>query len=241
MLFYTHQLKLHTRTFAAANPVDLGCLDLLDEVGLLKTVDQAVGIIGDLDHPLADAPARGGRSATFAIAIDHLFICQTDLAAWAPVDRHLLFFRQPFFEELDKDPLGPFIVGRVSRIYHTLVVEGQSQLFHLATEGGGVLSGHILWFASSFNSVVLSREPKSIPTDREKHVFSLHPFEAGKYIRPGKGEGMADMQSRPGWIGKFDQYIFFLTVVKVNSVPVFHCKLLLLVYPTNFTIKAQSL
>jgi hypothetical protein len=48
-----------------------------------------------------------------------------------------------------------------------------------------------------------------VPCPRKDHVEPLHPLVSGVNIRPGRGEGMADMKGPVHVrIGKSDQFLF---------------------------------
>ncbi|MPN43531.1 hypothetical protein SDC9_191091 [bioreactor metagenome] len=81
--------KLDQRAFAAADPVDLLCLDLFEIVHRVQIVDQALGVGGDFEHPLRANHADDLAAAALANAIDHLFVGKANLAARAEVDRNL--------------------------------------------------------------------------------------------------------------------------------------------------------
>jgi 1,4-dihydroxy-2-naphthoate polyprenyltransferase len=52
--------------------------------------------------------------------------------------------------------------------------------------------------------------PKGIPADREEHILALHALEAGVHVAAGKGEGVPNVQPRPGWVGELDQHVHAL-------------------------------
>ena len=102
--------KIHFRAFAAANPVLLLRLDSLDIIQSVQIIDQSLRILGDRKHPLRLHPALNFAAAPLTYAADHFLIGQTNLTGGTPVDGHLLLIGQSVLKELQKDPLGPFIV-----------------------------------------------------------------------------------------------------------------------------------
>ncbi len=78
-------------------------------------VEQPVGVGGDAEEPLLEAPALDLGPAALAAPVDHLLVRQHRLVVGAPVDRRLLPVGEALLEELEEEPLGPAVVGRVLR------------------------------------------------------------------------------------------------------------------------------
>ena len=73
---------------AAADPVALHRDDALRPVGqAVRVVQQALGVVGDLEEPLGQVAAYDRRAAPLARPGDHLFVRQDGLVLRAPVDR----------------------------------------------------------------------------------------------------------------------------------------------------------
>ena len=106
---------------AAPDPVALHELDGLGPVERVQPTQQAIGISGDPQHPLAQRPAVHRMVAAVAAALaGHLLIGQHGAKGRTPVDRHLVEIRQTL---IIQDPalltlveLGPPAVRLVLRV-----------------------------------------------------------------------------------------------------------------------------
>ena len=109
-------VELDLRAVAPAYPVLLLELHALGIIHEIEIVDQAVGVLGDAEHPLALDPADDLAAAALAHAVDYLFVSKHALAGGAPVDSHLLFIGEVMLEQLQKDPLGPLVIVGVGGV-----------------------------------------------------------------------------------------------------------------------------
>ena len=119
-------VELDLCAVASADPVLLLELDALGIIDQIEIVDQAVGVLGDTQHPLALDAADDFTAAALAYAIDDLFVRQNALAGGTPVDRHLLFVGKIMLEKLEEDPLRPLVIVGVGGIDLTAPVEGDT-------------------------------------------------------------------------------------------------------------------
>ena len=60
-------MKLHCRSFAAADPVFLKQLDTFRPIKAIELIDQALGVFRDAQHPLAQRPALDGVAFGFPL------------------------------------------------------------------------------------------------------------------------------------------------------------------------------
>ena len=81
-------LEDHLGAGGAADPVALLGLDPVDKVHSVQTVDELLGVLCDLQHPLALFLADDGGAAALTHALYHLLIGQHTLTGGAPVHRH---------------------------------------------------------------------------------------------------------------------------------------------------------
>ena len=81
-------LEYHLGAGGAADPVALLGLDPVDKVHSVQTVDELLGVLCDLQHPLALFLADDGGAAALTHALYHLLIGQHTLTGGAPVHRH---------------------------------------------------------------------------------------------------------------------------------------------------------
>ena len=115
------------RAGGAADPVLLLGLDPLDEIQPVQIVDEALGVLGDLEHPLALLLADNGGAAALAHALHYLLVGQHALAGGAPVHRHGGLVGQAVLIELEEDPLGPLVVAGIGGVDLPAPVEGVAQ------------------------------------------------------------------------------------------------------------------
>ena len=119
---------------AAADPVLLLGGNALNVIQTVQTIDQLIGISGDLEHPLALDAVNDFAAAALAHAVDNFLVGQHALAAGAPVDVHFLLVSQTMLIQLQEDPLGPLVVLGVGGIDLTIPVKGEAQSLQLAAE-----------------------------------------------------------------------------------------------------------
>ena len=93
----------------------------------VQIVDQALGVLGDAQHPLALLLADDGAAAALAHALHYLLVGQHALAGGAPVHRHSGLVGQAVLIELEEDPLGPLVVAGIGGVDLPAPVEGVAQ------------------------------------------------------------------------------------------------------------------
>ena len=188
-------LEVDLRAGRASDPVLLLGLDALDVVDVIQIVDQALGVLGDGQHPLALGLAHDLGTAALAYAANDFLVCQHALTGGAPVDGHLLLVCQTVLEQLEEDPLGPLIVVRVGGVDLTRPVKGQAERLELALEACDVLLGDLCRMDVVLDGEVLGRQAKRIPAHRIKHVIALHTLFARNDIERRVRARMAYMQA----------------------------------------------
>jgi hypothetical protein len=110
---------------AFADPVPLHDFGLLGPVDTVEAFEQLVGVLGDFKEPLFQVAARDFGIAPFTAPLDHLFVGQNGLAGGAPIDRGLFSIGEPVFQQQQKEPLRPFVIGGIARVdFHAPVVHG---------------------------------------------------------------------------------------------------------------------
>ena len=78
---------MHFRAFAAADPVPLHFLERIGPIDRVEIVEQALGVGGDAQHPLAHRFADDRKAADFAFAVDDFFVGEHGAEFRAPVHR----------------------------------------------------------------------------------------------------------------------------------------------------------
>ena len=124
----------HFRAFGSADPVALHRLDLFGPVELLESVEQAIRILRDAQHPLVQFLLGDFGAAAFAAAVDDVFIGDSGFATRTPVDRHVGLVGETALEHLHEDPLRPFVVVRIGRVDLARPVVHRADLVQLAFE-----------------------------------------------------------------------------------------------------------
>ena len=199
--------KVHLRAFAAANPVPLLDLDLLDEVHMIQPVQKLLGVGGDLQHPLGFHLADHRRAAALAYAVHHFLIGQAALAGGTPVDGHLRLVGQAVLVQLEEDPLGPLEIRGVGGVHLPGIVKGETDFLQLLPEVVDIFLGHLGGMHLVLDGIIFRGQAEGVPADGEQHVVALHAALAADNVHGGIGPGMAHMQPRPGGIRELDQPI----------------------------------
>src|SRR5688572_4061233 len=81
----SYRLKCDFCSVRTANPVGLHGLDLVRPVEFLKTIEEALRVLRNTQHPLMHFFPCDLRPATFASAADHVLVGDPRLATRAPV------------------------------------------------------------------------------------------------------------------------------------------------------------
>ena len=188
-----------------ADPVALLDLHALNIVHIIQIVDQPLGILGDLQHPLALLLADDLAAAALAHAVDHFLVSQHALAACAPVDGHGGLVGQAVLEHLQEYPLRPLVVLGVGGVHAAVPVKAVSQHLQLLGEILDVVLRDDGRVDVVLDGIVLRGQAESIEADGEQYIIALHPLFAGDDIHSRKGAGMPHVQALAGGIRKLDQ------------------------------------
>ncbi len=217
--------EIDLRAVGAADPVALGRLDALDVIDRIQIVDEAVGVFGDPEHPLALGAVHNLAAAAFTDAVDDLLVGQHHLAGGAPVDVHFLLIGQPRLEQPQEDPLRPAVVSRVGGVDLTIPVKGQPERLELLAEASHIVLRHHRRMDLIGDGVIFGRQTKRVPPHREEHIVALHPPLAGNDIQRRVGTRMPAVQPCARRVRELDErVIFFLRqivrcVEDVRSLP----------------------
>ena len=200
-------LEGYLRTGRTADPVALLDLDALNVIDIVQIVEQALGVGGYLQHPLALLLADDRSTAALAHAVNDLFVCKHALAAGAPVDGHGGLVGKAILEHLEEYPLRPLIILRVGGIDGAIPVEAVAQHLELAGEVCDIVLGDYCRVDVVLDSVVLGRQAESVKADREQDIIALHALFARDDVHRGEGARMADMQSLTGGVRELDKAV----------------------------------
>jgi hypothetical protein len=195
-------LKLDFGTFRFPDPVALHLLDALGPVEAVEVGEQALGVGGDAQHPLAHRATDHRMPAALALAINHFLVRQHRAQRGAPVHRDLGLIGQPALIELEENPLRPLEVVRVGRGDLAVPVVGETERLELLAEAGDVaLRGHARMRAG-LQRVLLRRQAERIPAHRMQHIEPLHPLVAREDVRRRVALGVAHVQARAAGVGE---------------------------------------
>ena len=207
----------YRRPLRAANPVALHLFQALRPIQRIQISQQPLGVGGNLEHPLAHGAALDRVAGLDIFAILDLFVGEHRAQRWAPVDRHFGDIGQPFFKELEKDPLGPAVIGRQRGIDLAVPVIGEPQPLQLAAKGGNIALGDHRGMDAGPISGALGGQAKGIPAHWVQHVVALHAPHPCDHIGGGVTLGVADMQTVTGGIGKHIEHIKFGLVAQFGT------------------------
>ena len=205
-------LERNVCAFGAAYPVPLHELDRLRPVQAVQVREEALGIGGDLQNPLADALTGNGGSAAFTLAVLHFLIGQARLAGGAPVNGALRFIGQALFEEFEEYPLGPAVVIPAGGVHFPVPVVGEAQGLDLGAELADVRRSGERGVCAGLDGVILRREAECVEAHGVQHVESPHAEVTGVDVRGGIAFGVAHVESLGGGVREHIQHIaaFFL-------------------------------
>jgi len=195
------------RAGGAADPVALLDFHALDEVQIVQVVDEPLGILGDLQHPLGLLLADDGGAAPLAHALHHLLVGQHALAGGAPVHGHGGLVGQALLIELEEDPLGPLVVVGVRGVHHPVPVKAEAQPLELAGEAGDILPGDHGGMDVVFDGVVLRGQAEGVKAHGEEDVIAVHPLFPGDDVHGRVGPGVAHMEPLTGGVGELDEAV----------------------------------
>lgn len=164
-----------------ADPVALHLDDLLrpEALELIQIVEQAVGVLGDLEVPLRELLLDHLGAAALAMPVDDLLVGEHRLVVRAPVDRTLLAVSQPLLVQLLEQPLVPGVVLGVARMEHAAPVERDAVLVQALLLLGDVVVRPCAGVGTALDGGVLSGQAEAVPADRVQHVVTAVPPEAG--------------------------------------------------------------
>ncbi len=195
MLSGVGDLKAHLGALGAADPIALHLLDVLRPVQIVQIVQQALGVGGDLQHPLTHAPALDGLAGVYVHAVDHLLVRQHRALRWAPPHRNLRPVGQAALVQLQEDPLAPAVVVLVAGVDLALPVEREAQALQLLLEAPDVLGGDVGGVAALADGVALGGQPEGVPADGIQHVETPQALVPGDDIDGGVAQRVTQMQA----------------------------------------------
>src|SRR5690606_31955433 len=110
-------------------------------------------------------------------------------------------------EKLHKDPLRPLIISRIRGSHFAVPVKSKTDVLELLCISGDVLLGCDGRMLTSLDSVLFSWQAERIVAHRVQDIEALQCFEPADDVRSDVSQGMADMKSSSGRVGKHVQGI----------------------------------
>ena len=173
---FVHPINLekYRCSFTATNPVSLHRFYGLWPVKGIEIFKKTIRICGDFQNPLPDVLLLNLCSATFTSAFLDLFVCESGLTAWTPVDRCGGFICKSFLIEFLKNPLCPVIVLLITCGYLPVPIVRETKAFKLTTEVLYVLFCRCIRMCSCLNRIILRRKSKSVKSHRMENIITIH-------------------------------------------------------------------
>ena len=166
----------------ATDPVALHRLHVLGPLDRLEVVEQPVGVVGDAEEPLLELAHLDLGPAALAATVDDLLVGEHGRVLGAPLDRRLLAIREAALEQLQKDPLGPAVVGRLCGGELAAPVDRDPPTAELALEGGDRGCGRVAWMLAGLDRVVLGREAERVVAHRMDDPKAVAPLVVGDCV-----------------------------------------------------------
>jgi hypothetical protein len=176
---------------------------------VLEIIEQSLGVLGDLEHPLPHEPALDRIAGLHVGAVLDLLVRQHGAESRAPVHGHVRHVGEPPFVQLEEDPLGPPIVVGIGRADLSVPVVGKSQALDLSTEGRDVALGDLGGMQALANRSPLGRQPERVPAHWMEHVETLHSLHSSDDVGGGVPLGMAHVEARTRRVGEHVEDVEF--------------------------------
>ncbi len=192
----------------AAYPVALGRFDALRPVDPFQVVQEPLRVGCQFQEPLFQPAPLYQRSAALAATGNYLFIGQHGFVLWTPVDRRGLAFGQSSFEQLQENPLRPFIVARVGGMCLVRPVEAIADALQLLfAKMFDVVSGEQHGMHAALDSEVFAVDAEGVESDRLEDIIPLHGHPAPMNVRANIGIHVAHVQSLSGRVGEHHEVV----------------------------------
>ena len=188
--------------FAASDPVSLHRFDSVGPIDGVETIDQLLGIVGDLEVPLGDPFLFDDCSGALCASRDNFFVSENGLVDWVPV--HCTEFSEgesAVIENL-KDPLGPLVVAGVRALEGARPVETDADKVHLPLVVGGVVLDHRSRVALALDRFVLGWKSEGVEAHRVQNIVTLHEFHSAGDIGGNVVSRVSDAETCTAWIGE---------------------------------------
>ena len=171
--------KGDVQAHAAPDPVALHRLDRIrPSRQVIETVQQLLGVVGDLQEPLGYFALLDQRAGAPAAAVDHLLIGQYGLVDGIPVDHRVLAVGETLLHQAHEHAL---LVDVVRRLTGGKLARPVDRVAHLAQLGLHVTDvgvGPLRRRGVVLDRGVLRRQAERVPAHRLQHVVAGHALVA---------------------------------------------------------------
>ena len=193
-------LEVDVGADGAADPVALHPDDLLrpEALELVQVVEQAIGVVGDLEVPLRELLLHDLGAAALAPAVHDLLVGEHGLVVRAPVDRALLAVGQVALVQALEQPLVPAVVLGVARVEDARPVVRRAVLAEALLVLRDVLVGPLAGLGAALDGRVLGGQAEGVPADRVQHVVAAVTPEARDHVDVGVALGVTHVQVARG-------------------------------------------
>ena len=205
------------QAFRTADPVLLHQPDLVrPTVERVDRLQQLLGVIGNLEHPLVQVALLDDGARAPAAAVDHLLVGEHGLVDRVPV--HLAVFArdQPRLQEVEEQLLLVLVIGRVAGRDLARPVERQPHRLELLLHGRDVLVGPGLGVDLLRHGRVLGRHAEGVPAHGVEHGMAGGALIAGDHVPHGVVAHVAHVDA-PGRVGEHLQDVVFGARVVVRG------------------------
>ena len=218
----------HLCSFGAADPVALEELDGVGPVEGFEFVDEALGVFGDAQHPLAEGAAFDGVAFGFPF-LDFL-VGEDGAEVGRPVDGGLVDVGEADVVdlrggpalclqfgnggglagvlvevgavELEEDPLGPADVVGIGGIDLAIPVVGEAEGLELAAEVGDVGLGGDAGVLAGLDGVLFGGQAEGVPAHGVEDVEAVHALVAADDVGGGVAFRVTDVEPGAGRVGE---------------------------------------
>ncbi len=202
----------------AADPVFLHLEGAVGPVDLVEIFKESVGVFGDLQDPLAHGAPHNRVPTALALAVDDLLVGEDGAKLRAPVDGLLALVGQAFFVELEKNPLGPFVVVDVGGSDLPVPVDGEAKGLQLTAKGLDVVGGGLRRMSAGLQGILLGGQSKGVKAHGVQDVEAPRPLVARHDVGGGVALGVAHVQPRPGGVGEHVEDVVFRLLAEIHGL-----------------------
>ena len=195
-LVATVDMEIDVGAFGAADPVALHRQHVFGPavLQLLHIVEQAVGVVGDLEVPLVELAFGDLGLAALAAPVHHLLVREHGLVFRAPVDVGVFPVGQAALVEPQEEPLGPAVVLLVGGVQAPGPVEAETVALKGASLRLDVVVRPLGRVRVVADGRVLGGQAERVPADGMEHVVALQPQVARHHVAHRIGLCVAHVQ-----------------------------------------------